>query len=236
MNPLKRIALCSVAFGSLAVALALLPTDSPIGGADGWVRGLSNAERVGIVADGGIGALPFEYRKAVLRDATPDAKVEFWQAAFKRVRSGRQLSAAQDDALRVAEQLLSTDLFGRKVQSAETLVAVGVARAQISAAFGPKIARELFVTGGPEVGGGRLPLGERIRFTWRRSQPRLLAYLATGVVPTLAAASCNCNAAADDCYYEQHCRSPFACESSTWGCGSFWMEECDKRCSYDVEL
>lgn len=234
MTRLTRGLLVTISICMLGIAASVAPTDSPIAGADRWAAALSDSESARWLEPAETLKLPFEYRKALIARQGPATKLQFWKDALLSVENSvDELNVVQMESMAETRRLVDR-LFGDVPVSPEVRLQIAEVRSRFTAAFGPDAARVAFVTGPGASSGADLPFGERVLWTWRTAKPGVLAAFSNVAAPTVSAIGCNCNEAADDCYYEQHCRSPFACEPSSWGCGSFWMEECNKRCSYDV--
>lgn len=229
-----RIILATMTVVLVGLAAAVAPTDSPTAGADHWAAGLTQSDAARWSQPSETVKLPFEYRKALISRQSSATKVSFWAHALDSVEAA---AGVLNDA-QVRSMLETRALVAQFFDEAGAPSGIGTRLAEVrnrfATAFGADAARIAFLTGSGDSTGGNLPVVERVLWTWRTAKPSLFSEVANTVAPTLAAAACNCNEAADDCYYEQHCRSPFSCEYSAWGCGSWWTEECNKRCSYDA--
>ncbi len=150
---------------------------------------------------------------------------------FRNYRAANVVTADQDAVLKDAESLLTADLFGGQIDAARS-AAVRAVHARVTTTLGETAARELFYTGGGPGSAAALPLLERALYTWRIERPSSMFNAAEFVAPSLLAWSCNCNTDGE-CSYHQRCQSPFACDSGSWGCGSWYLDPCTRLCSYD---
>jgi len=233
---LRRTTAVAVTIVGLTLAAAAVPFETAQSGAATWVQSLSRSHRLEYARTDRAAGLPVEYRKAVFKAlSTPDEQAAFWRGVFAAYRQAHQLSPDQSATLARAEALLSPATFSSSLSGLPSN-SVAEVRDAVAAALGSDAARELFVTGGPlRQSSSSLPFAERIRYTLRTHRPAGLTALAGKMVPFLQASSCNC-ASTEDCSYSQGCgRSPYSCSRTSWGCGSWWMDECTDLCSYDRE-
>jgi hypothetical protein len=231
----RRTLALTVTIAGLVVTAAAMPVQSVRSGARGWATSLSAEERGDYGRADRLAGLPVEYRRALFGELkTAGERAQFWRDVLASYRARHVLTGEQAAVLDRVEVMFTPELFQTRLTTSQSWT-VGELRRSVASLLGEAAAQELFQTAGSDsYSAATLPVGERLRYTWRSERSPRLARVLGQIVPSLQAAGCNCNKAANDCYYHQNCgRSPFTCEPSTWGCGWFWMEECDALCSYD---
>lgn len=229
---LRSVAIAAAVVGSL-VALALFPLESTVSGARIWVRTLSPGERATYLTPEAIGSIPKEYRRELARTLqTPEQRANFWRGVFTTFRRTHVLTPQQEAALTDAERWLGPSSFTIRGK-AERPFGLLTAKRRVAEVLGDRAAKSLFNDAGESTQSSRLPLMERLRYTWRRARPDRLVVWVGLVVPALQAWTCNC-VTDEDCSYSQKCHSNVLCEPDTsWPmCGDGWMEPCIKFCDY----
>lgn len=238
MTPLalasRRVAATIVSVLGMTVAIVAVPVDSPMSGADSWVRSLSRAERMSVLAPNRLSLLPDEYRRALSRaDATPEERMEFWRSIFAAFRADKTLSAEQEGVVAEAESLIPA-AFGSEADKPAVAARLLSIRARLVSALGEDGSNQLLLAaGGRRAQSSGLPLLERIRYSWRSNRPEALVAALGFVFPAVhASGTCNCGYPGD-CTYHQECGAPVECEPyeppicglgcGSWGCYGCWM-------------
>ena len=228
----KRALAAPVTMVGLTIAVAAIPVESVKSGALAWAQSLTNADRLEYASPAQLSQLPVEYRMAVFASlTTAKDRAAVWQGVFATYRRTHALSIEQDAVLSRAESLLSPALF-RSLLTGPKVNEVKATRKAVADALGAAAERELFVTAGEDRGStASLPLVERLRYTRRCQRPERLVAWVGFVVPGLQALTCNC-ISTDECGYFMTCGNPVSCNTTSWGCGSWWLEPCTSVCYY----
>jgi hypothetical protein len=174
-----------------------------------------------------IDAYPSVYRRAIMRELTPQDRAEVWRAHFRRyLGSHPELSDAQAGVLHDALELLSEEAFTPPV-APDLREKIKAVFEQAVETLGAKEAGELFVTLGPKEVRGRnaLPLLQRLADavrSWR--------------VVSAELPDCNCNIDIDTCDISPdpwlQCSELYSCNFDLdWPmCGPIWAWACTGWC------
>jgi hypothetical protein len=229
----KRVIPATITIAGVTVAVSAIPVESPQTGAKMWAQSLTTVDRINYSQPERVHALPVEYRHALFTTmSTAEERAEFWRQVFKEYRRTHSLTAEQEQLLtRTESGLLQPATFVRLPLSRERSQQLAAARNAVSASLGSDAARELFVTAGTDRrNGAALPFFERVRHAWRVSRPKGLVAFVDRIATPVYAWNCNC-LNSSECSYSQSCGGA-ACDSTSWGCGTWWCDACTSICGY----
>ena len=213
---------------TLPVEALLLPvanTPDAAAAAVAYSAALSPEELNAAAAD--IDAYPAVYRRAIMRELTPDRRADVWRAQFQNyLNTHPGLTPAQADVIREAMTVVSPAALTPPV-SAEIRDRISRVFNKAMVELGPQTSSELFVTLGPRVltRPSALPLTQRLADrvrSWR---------VASADIP-----DCNCNIDIDTCDLvpdpSLQCSEMYDCVFDLdWPmCGPFWSWACTGWC------
>jgi hypothetical protein len=188
--------------------------------AGAWASSLSTDQAIRFSA--GVQALPFEYRRALLRVLPPTARAAVWSAHIRRyIASHDDLDSQSRALLNAAAALATPDAFSQP--SAGTRVKIAAIAQQVVMLLGAAEADFLFYRLGPKDASmsSALPLADK-----------LAEFVRSQFVVEASREDCDCHVDFG-CDSPGHCVGNVDCNKSDGGwpeCGWFWMQQCDGLC------
>jgi hypothetical protein len=231
------VACCVLASYYGLVAAPVIAARNPSGGAEHWVRGLS--DRAFQSATAQFAAYPFEYRQALLKRSTPAERAGTWRqilAEFCATYSHQfAVTAEREAALDSLEVSLTPVLFTGASPSMDDRVALKATTDRLVAAFDrPTIARLIGAPCAVSADGSALPLRERwARYARQHSSSGLVSAATLSWAVTLNAypTECFCNVFWSD-WCSGTCIVPDdGCITSNYGCGTYGLYQCNGQCA-----